>query len=333
MAASILSDLQKQALKLFVHSPAETTTSYVRFAEEIKAHPGIQFGCILDSALIPLRPGRMLGLLARSGHGKTSFGGAILLNEARRLQENNLTDRFYVAHVTWEQTVEELEAMYQDSTGYNVTDVAWGRVPLEQVRADSLKRPARPVWLFGESLYNTDFDSPPMTIEMVFAAIEAIYKQWNLLPSLLFIDYVQDIPVPSERDRYSQVSQAIRLTKRLGVQAKCPTITGVQANQRVDDNKTPIPAMRDTEWSAVIQHKADVLLSLWRPIRTFLPHEKPTINVAGVEYPNDDNLLVTKLLKQRWERGQGIWAVHFNPATLALRDYTLHKLDDNPIHL
>lgn len=317
---------QRDALRWYVHTPAETASGYVRHAEEIKAHPGIKFGCILDNHLIPLRPGKMLALMGRPGAGKTSVGGAVLLNEAKRLQASGLTDRFYVAHVTWEQTVEELEAMYQDSQGYNVSDVAWGRVPVEQVRADSLKRPARPVWLFGESLYSTTFDTPPMTIEMVFAGIQGIYQEWNMLPSLLFVDYVQDIPVPDEKDRYNQVSQATRLCKRLAIQAKCPIILGVQANQRTDDSKYPIPSLRDTEWSAVIGQKADAILALWRPIRTFLPHDEPTIEVAGVAYPNNDDLLVVKLLKQRFEKGQGIWAVSFNPATLALTDYTLQTI-------
>lgn len=328
MAVQSLTVEQTDALRYFVHTPAETATGYVRYAEEIKAHPGVKFGCILDSHVIPLRPGKMMAILARSGHGKTSFGGAILLNEARRLVEQKLTDRFYVAHITWEQTVEELEAMYQDSQGYNVTDVAWGRVPLDTVRANSLKRPGKPIWLLGESLYTGDFDSPPMTIESVYNAIRAIWLQWRLLPSLLFLDYVQDIPVPDERERYAQVSAATRLSKRLAIKAACPVLLGVQANRRVDDHKqsNPIPSERDTEWSAVIEHKADALAALWRPIKTFGLHEKPTINIAGTEYQNGDNLLVIKLLKQRFEKGTGIWAVNFNPATLALHDYTVREV-------
>lgn len=327
-----LTQRERDALASFVHTPAETASSFVRFAHEIQDNPGITFGCVLDKHVLPIRPGRVLGLLARPGHGKTTLGGYFVRREARRIVKEGLQDKFYTAHISWEQSVEELDAMYQDAPGYGISDVAWGRVPIGTVIEGALPRPDVPVWLFGDSLYKTDLDTPLMTVEVVFDAISAIYKEWKLRPSLLFFDYIQDIPVPSERDRYMQVSSAMRLVKRLSIQVKCPTIIGVQANARTDDYKNPIPTMRDTEWSAVIGQKLDALLALWRPIRTFLPHEQATINVGGVEYTNEENLTVIKLLKQRNEKGYGIWAVHFNPDKFTLRDYQTYDLN-KPLNL
>jgi replicative DNA helicase len=253
----------------------------------------------------------------------TTYGGYLVKSEATRIMEANETDQKYAAHISWEQPVEELEAMYQNSTGYGITDVAWGRVPMGEVTKTAIKRPRLPVWLFGDSLYKSNLDTPPMTVQAVYHAIQAIWKEWRMLPSILFLDFIQNIPVPSERDRYMQVSSAMRLVTRLAVQAKCPIVIGVQANQRTDDYKMPIPTMRDAEWSAVIGQLADAVLALWRPIKSFLPIHEPFIDIAGVDYPNTENLFVMKLLKQRFEKGHGIWAQHLDPNTLIMKDYEL----------
>lgn len=281
----------------------------------------MKLGPLLDDHIIPIRPGKKLGIVARPGHGKSTFGGYLVKQEARRIMEEGLEDKFYAAHVSWEQPVEELEAMYQETKDYGVTDVAWGRVPLDRVIKDSIRRPSLPVWLFGESLFKSTFDTPPMTIETIYESIQAIHKEWGMLPRILFLDFIQNVPVPSERDRYTQVSSAMRLISRLAIQAHTPVVIGIQANARTDDYRTPIPGMRDTEWSAVIGQLCDTLLAIWRPIKSYLPNQEPYISVGGTEYPNSDELIVLKLLKQRMEKGHGIWGLRFDPDKLSLSEY------------
>ena len=82
-----LTPAEKLAMDLFVNTPPESASNYVRFAKDIKKYPGVTFGCSLDDTLIPLRPGRALGLLARPGMNKTTFGGFLVLNEAKRIAE------------------------------------------------------------------------------------------------------------------------------------------------------------------------------------------------------------------------------------------------------
>jgi len=47
---------------------------YLQWAEVIQSDPGIQFGisCI-DKLVIPMRPGDLVSIIARPGHGKTSL--------------------------------------------------------------------------------------------------------------------------------------------------------------------------------------------------------------------------------------------------------------------
>lgn len=317
-----MDELERLALKYYVHQPAESASNFVRYAREIQTTPGVTFDSeLLNKSILPVRPGRVMGILGRPGAGKTTVGATILATEARRLSLLPDFGGRYALHVSWEQSVEELESIYQASPDFSISEVAWGRVPLDDVVKQSIQRPKLPVWLFGESIYNSDFDAPPMTVEMVYAGIRAAYRQWNMLPSVIFMDYIQDIPVPDERERYSQVSAAMRLVKRLALHAKCPILLGIQAGRTVDTYQSQIPTMKDAEWSAVIEQKLDVLIALWKPIRTFLPHERPTIEVGGIPYQNDDYLLVIKLLKQRFEKGYGIWGVYFDPNRMILRDY------------
>lgn len=329
MVVERLTPNERLALDNYVHGPDRTSSGYVKFAGENLASAGITYGCVLDNHIVPLRPGRTMALVGRPGMGKTSFGGALLKIEAARLMRENVQNR-YVAHVTWEMPPEEVESMYHDAHGeYGVTDVAWGRVPIDKIIANSLSRPAIPIWIFGESIYHTGFDTPPMTIERVYDGIRAIWKEWRMLPSVMFFDYLQDIPVPDEKDRHTQVTAAMRLISRLAVQAKCPALVGVQANARVDDYAVPIPTMKDTEWSAVIEQKCYTILALWRPIKSLPLHVDANkfVEVGGVTYPNSDELLVIKLLKQRFDKGYGIWGVKFDPNMMTLSDYELTSVD------
>lgn len=322
-----LTKYEEAALNNYVYTPAESSSGFVKFAKEIQSGRGVTFGVeSLDNAIVPIRAGRSLGILAEPGHGKTTLGGYLCMNEAKRLIESGDAANRYVVHASWEQPVEELEAMYQEFDDYGVTDVVWGRVPMSAITRNSMSRADKPIWLFGDSLYKSSFETPPMTVERMMNAIHAIHKKWDKTPSLIFLDYIQDVPVPSERDRHTQVSSAMRLARRLSIQAKCPLILGIQAGRKTGDQQVPIPTLRDAEWSNVIGQKLDTLVALWRPIRTFLPAKKPNIKLAnGVEYPNEDDLLVVKLLKQRGDKGYGIWGLRFDPNNMTLADYPVRS--------
>jgi hypothetical protein len=101
----------------------------------------------------------------------------------------------------------------------------------------------------------------------------------------------------------------------------CPGIAGVQASRDVDDYANPIPTMADAQWSSAIEQTADKQIAVWRPIKTHDPAKHPTIELGGIDYLNDEHLLVIRLLKQRFERGYGTFAVRFEPQTLQVEDY------------
>lgn len=332
-SVGILNEEEKLALKYYVKRPEDSASSFITFATSLAETPGIKFGCILDNFIIPNRSGRVTGLVGRPGHGKTSVGAALLTNEAKRLMKSPEEKNRYALHVSWEQVSEELETMYMVSTGTipnaNSSDIWWGRVDEQKLIEGAIKRPNLPVWIFAESINGSNFDAPPMTIDIVYAGIAAAYKLWDMLPSIIFIDYIQDVPVPDERDRASQVAKAMRLVKRLAVHAKCPVVLGIQADRETDKEKeraistgkAPIPEAHNCQWSSVIEQKLDTGLSLWIPTKSWTPKEKPSIKVEGVSYENNSNLLVVKLWKQRGDIGYGIWPLWFDASRLIIADY------------
>lgn len=322
---------EQAALEHFVHTPAESAAGFIRFAKEIKEQPGITFGCILDKYIIPIRPGRVLSIIGRSGGGKSTLGAALISKEALRILKDGEETNKYAVHVSWEQPVEELEAWYQCaipevSRRFTSSDIAWGKIDIEALSHALSKRPRLPVWLFGDSLYNTNLQTPQMFIENIYHAVSAVWKEYNMRPSVMFLDFIQNIPVRDERERSLQVAKAMRMVKRLAVQVKCPVILGVQANQRVDEYQNPIPTMRDAEWSAAISQLTDVYISIWRPITTWPIDEKPTVEIKGVNYNNSPELMVVRLWKQRLELGSGTFVIHLDPATLRVADYEVREI-------
>ena len=312
----------EQAIDLgqYIHTPQRASNGYVKLATDLTEGRGVKFGFNIDNSIIPARPGKVFDIIARPGHGKTSMMLAMAVNEAREIVRRGEENETYVGFVTWETPVEELDAFLQDMPGYSVTDLAWGRVPVPEIRKNSIKRVNLPVWLFGMSLYNSTFRSPPFTVERLYDSIEHIQKKYGKKPSALFLDYIQRIPVPNERERYMQVTSATHLVRTLSVEAKTPIILGVQANQRVDDKGSPYPSMRDAEWSAAITQDADTVVSLWRPVRTHNKAENEYIKIDGRYYRNDDKLMVMKLLKQRWESGTGTFVADMDMSTLQISD-------------
>jgi hypothetical protein len=231
----------------------------------------------------------------------------------------------FLGAVSWEQPIEEIEAFFQSGEHYNSTDLAWGRVSLDKVREQSIKRVNLPIWLVGHSLKDADKRKPPMTVEMVYESLRAMRYDFDYEPVLVCLDYLQNIPVPGTKERTQQVTEATIQAKHLAMEIGVPIIGGVQASRDTDKRGGQIPTMADAQWSSAIEQTADKQVALLRPSKIMAAGEM--MEVGEHEYKVDDSLLVIKLLKQRLEKGFGVWAVHFEPHTLAMRDYQITRLD------
>ena len=319
----MISDLEmrKVAKQFFVHNPADLSQSYVNWAQQLKDEPGIDYGCVMDGNVLPLHPGDLMAVVARPGHGKTSFMAYMARKTARDLVARGDTEHV-VVYVTWEQTVEEIESYFQSAGNYSSTDMAWGKLPMQTIKQTAVKRAGLPIWVFGKSKRHEGVKRPPMTVDYVYAAIESMAEDYGKKPVLLCLDYVQIMPMDRNKDKTGQVDETIRQAKELAINVGLPIIIGVQAGRQVDGYKNQVPTMADAQWSSSIEQVADKQIGIWRPIKSRDPSESPMINVGGTDYTNNEDLFVIRLLKQRFGVGYGAWAVKFKPQTLELYDYS-----------
>lgn len=308
------------ARRFFLHSPADVAQSYVQWAQKLQEEPGITYGCILDKHIIPLHPGDMMAVVARPGHGKSSWMAYMARKAARDIIRRGADDEV-VVYVSWEQQVEEIEAFFQSGHGYSSTDMAWGRVPMGTIIAGEIKRASLPIWMIGNSARHAHVKKPRMYADIIYEAIQALYYDYGKRPVLLLFDYIQIMPVTGNKAKMDEVSAAAYQAKELFTSTGTPGIVGVQASRGVDQYADQIPKMSDAQWSSAIEQTADKQLGLWRPSRTHDPEKTPVISLNNRQYTNDENLFVIRLLKQRFDAGFGTWAVHFCPQTLELHDY------------
>lgn len=304
--------------EFFLHNPAQSASNYMRWVEQLQDQPKIDYGCIMDKYVIPLHPGDLMAIVARPGHGKSSFLSYLAKRTASKIVDRGESNKC-VIYVSWEQSVEEIEAFFQSGQAYNSTDLAWGRVPLDLVRERTIKRVHLPVWMVGYSIKDADKKKPPMTIEAVYESIRAMRYEYNYEPVMICLDYLQIIPVPGSKERSQQVTEATIQAKHLAMEIGVPIVAGVQASREADRRGIQIPSMADAQWSSAIEQTADKQLALFRPSKVM--ENGDPIEVGGHEYKVDEYLLILKLLKQRFDIGYGAWPVHFEPQTLTITDY------------
>lgn len=316
-----------------VFTPAEISTAYVEYAEKIREHAenGLTWGVpSMDKAIIPLRPGDVVGIIARPGHGKSTLSAYLAKRTAMNIMRENGQDRQCVVFCTFEQTVEECEAFFECGTQYNVSEFAWGKVPMDIVKRQAVKRIDLPVWLMGKSLVRRR-RTPRMTPDTIYRAIDSIEADYGVKPALVVLDYIQIVPVEHARERVQQVGEAILKSKELAGEIGAPIVVCVQAKRQVDTYQSKIPTAADCQWASAIEQAADKLLGIWRPCLTDEKLIGETIKVAGREVVLTQNLFVAKLLKQRWYSAGHVFLLHFDPAAVKLADLELRSGDPPPV--
>jgi replicative DNA helicase len=314
----------KANFKTLINSPAELGAAYAAWYRRTLDSPGIRWGIpAVDQHVIPMRPGDLVGLVARPGHGKSAMLAYLARTEAKRIIERGASGSEVVVYVTWESSAEEIETFFLSDGEWSASDIAWGRVPYEEVAKRLAHRASFPVWTIGHSIARAGQPTPRMTLPAVLDAIESMEEDYGVKPTLMLFDYLQLIPVGTASNRVEQVLEAPPLIKELALRVGAPAVCGVQAARQVDERQWKVPQPHDCQWGSSIEQAADKLFGLWRPIRTEPPGAPP----LEIEFADegrtlsaniDDRLLIMQLLKQRGDAGRRTWALSFAPQYLKL---------------
>ena len=319
-------------VKNLIHTPAEMITGYVQWAERAQSDPGIPFGVkAIDDQMIPMKPGDLVSVLGRPGDGKTSILAYLAKQEAKRIKARG-ADGEVVVYVTWEQSCEELTAFFMAGTEYSVSDVAWGRVNIDQVKRQAARGADMPIWVIGHGIYRAGEKTPRMTPDVVLAAIESMQDEFGVRPTLMLFDYLQLVPIPSASRRVDQVTEAPIRIKEVALRVGAPAVVGVQAHRSVDDRNVKLAEQNDAQWSSAIEQTSDKMFSLWRPARTEEMLGNTIEMESGQRYKVTPTLMLIRMIKQRFAQGRQTWAMHFDPAYLRLAELELRtvSLDEPP---
>jgi len=314
--------------KTLIHTPADLAVEFIDYARKIKANPGITWGVpSMDKVIIPMRPGDVTGIIARPGHGKSTSAAYLARHIGKQIAEQGIKDQC-VVYVTFEQSIEEIESMFEieGDSGYDLSDVAWGRADIDAMIKASVKRLSLPVVLIGKSQSRRK-QTPRMTVDNVYRALASLEEDYKVKPSLVVLDYIQIIPVEKASDRVTQVGEAIVRSKELAIDIGAPIVFCVQASRKVDDYGEKIPTASDCQWASAIEQTADKLLGIWRPVLT--EDADAVLNMGGKEIKITQNLFIARLLKQRMAQAGNTFVLNFAPQYVRLSDMELHHADLN----
>lgn len=310
--------------RTLIHTPQDCGLEFIEYHRDVMSLAGVETGLpSVDRIMIPMKPGDVIGVIARPGHGKSTFMAYLTRKIARDLLRQKRENENAV-YISYEQSIEEIESYFQlpESIDYNLTDISRGKVPLDTLVKNGITRPGLPVWMVGNSITRRKV-TPRMTFDRVIESLEYMEREWNQKPALIALDYVQIIPIEKSAERVSQVTEAIMETKELAKRFGCPILVGVQARRDVDDRKIKIPTAGDCQWASAIEQVADKLFSLWRPILT---EEEGAIvgKLNGSNVLATPTLLVAKLLKQRFGPAGHVFNLYFAPEYLRLEEIELY---------
>jgi replicative DNA helicase len=313
--------------RTLIHTPQDCGLEFIEYHRDVMRLAGVETGIRkIDDAMIPMKPGDVIGVIARPGHGKSTFMAYLTRKIARDLMTQK-RDNESAVYISYEQSIEEIEAYFQlpESNDYNLTDISRGRIDIDTLMKNGAKRAELPVWMLGNSITRRK-TTPRMTFDKVIESLEYMEREWLQKPALICLDYVQIIPIEKSAERVQQVTEAIMQTKELAKRFGCPILVGVQARRDVDDKKNKLPGAGDCQWASAIEQVSDKLFSLWRPILT---EEEGAIvgKLNGSNVLASPTLLVAKLLKQRFGPAGQVFNLYFAPEYLRLEEMSFNALN------
>lgn len=327
---------EKELLKNLFWTEGEAADAYLNYWERMRRGEGLTWGLPAMDAkytgILPLQPGDVAAIMARPGHGKSTLAAYFARYNAIRLLAQDKKDE-RIIYGSWEQSIEELEALMEANEEINVNQLAWGDADIERVRYFAAQREKLPVWYLGRSISKRR-KQPRMTASNVFNAIRLMEEQHGIKPALLIIDYIQLLePEQWKQDKVLQVGEAMANAKNLALEIPLPVLVLVQASREADKTPDRIPQADMGQWSSAIEQNVDKLFAIMRPVlyapllptKVFADKTLPVITLDGQELKVTQRLFVIRCWKQRFSLAGQTFLAEFAPELVRLSELEMDR--------
>ena len=214
-----------------------------------ETEPGLATGFQgLDDVMSGFRPGNLIVLAARPGHGKTALATCMSLNAAR--------DGHAVLYISLEMSSEELALRLLSLE----SGIEHSRIRDGKLDAPSMERVATAQNDLSRCPFMI-FDRTPLHMSDIAASVRVIARRKNL--KLVVIDYLQLIE-PADRKviREQQVAEMSRTLKTLAKSVGIPIVCLAQLNRSIESRDNKRPRLSDLRESGAIEQDADCVLFL-----------------------------------------------------------------------
>jgi len=203
-----------------------------------------------EDILNGLRGKELVVVAGETGTGKTAF----MLNAAALWASFGKT----VGYISLEIDVVDLkDRMHQKDFAVNLSAES------EKLDGQERERLLREIDKTGEQrLFFCD--SGVRSVHSIIAGIKLMHHIHRF--DVVFIDYLQLMTCPGKQTKDMEIGEIMGSLKALAMEIRVPIIVGSQLNREVGKNDKGIPRLSNLRESGTIEHSADVVILLYRPI-------------------------------------------------------------------
>lgn len=308
----------------FVFDPSLVSTLTVNSIKAARENPDCLSTGIpqLDDHFVMLRPRRVVGVLADTSHGKTSFMNILSRNFIPQLNEDEV-----IVFATWEDSIEDLSLSFlSNASRIPVPSLFNGKLSMSEwnsMMKAATQRAETPLWLIGHS-EQSETRRPRLTMTDIWAGMEYIVDKRKKKIRAVFLDYLQRINRDDQKGETRMQYMAIMdKAKDLALGFNTCVIPGTQVSRDIAERKWKQPQVHDAQETSNFEQTCDGMISLWIPKKTERVGdcliEKKSIDGQAVFVT--ENLMMIQTLKQKKAQAPVLRAVNFYPETNEIGAY------------
>lgn len=302
-----------------IFSPPEISTLAIeQVKREQQGSESLQFGIPwLDEHFVMNRPGKFIGLLADTSHGKSTFLSCVAKNMTGQLKENEIG-----VFITWEDSVESygINSLASHS-GIPISSVYNGEATeqdLNKMIKSSVRLAQTPLYIVGHSEADKTA-RPRLTITDVQLALENLINVQEKEIRFVVYDYLQQISTTDSEqyDTRMKYSDIVSKIKDLALGYSHTAFVASQIGRKMVGKKWKMPTAHSAMETAAYEFTSDAILALWFVHRSENWHIGDMVQEA--ESYEDEDIIVTpdlmlfETLKQKRGKAGVVRAVDFVP--------------------